>query len=213
MAPNGNGGLYEAMVSSGALAKMRQRGVEWLHVMSVDNVLAKPADPVFIGLAIDQDADLAHKIVSKRAPSEPAGVFCQALADKSPSFITVAEYSEYGNTSQSFDSTANIANHVFRIAFLDKLCTEILPKNPLPLHDAVKDIKEVLDPITGHPGTTVKGIKQEMFIFDAFKYAKRQVFLKVARDKEFAPLKNGSGSKEDNLETCLEALTRNHLIG
>jgi len=49
LAPDGNGGIYHAMKSTGALDDMIARGVEYLHVFGIDNVLTKSADPGFIG--------------------------------------------------------------------------------------------------------------------------------------------------------------------
>lgn len=47
--PDGNGGIYNALDKSGSLSFMENLGVEWLHVIGVDNVLALPADPLFLG--------------------------------------------------------------------------------------------------------------------------------------------------------------------
>jgi UDP-N-acetylglucosamine/UDP-N-acetylgalactosamine diphosphorylase len=42
-APDGNGGLYRALQSSGALAQMQSLGLEALDVYCVDNILARLA--------------------------------------------------------------------------------------------------------------------------------------------------------------------------
>jgi UDP-N-acetylglucosamine/UDP-N-acetylgalactosamine diphosphorylase len=42
-APDGNGGLYRALQSSGTLAKMQALGLEALDVYCVDNILARLA--------------------------------------------------------------------------------------------------------------------------------------------------------------------------
>ena len=62
MAPNGNGGAFKAMVKNGILKDMRQRGVKYVHVCHVDNILCKLADPVFTGLCISNGFQCALKV-------------------------------------------------------------------------------------------------------------------------------------------------------
>lgn len=61
-APDGNGSIYQSLQRTGALADMKARGVECLHVFSVDNVLVKVADPVFIGYCRALGADCGNKV-------------------------------------------------------------------------------------------------------------------------------------------------------
>lgn len=49
MSPDGNGGFYSAVAP--LLPEMKKNGVKWIHVIGVDNVLNKLADPVLIGTA------------------------------------------------------------------------------------------------------------------------------------------------------------------
>ena len=89
MAPDGNGGIYPSLQLSGALDNMKNRGIEYLHVFSIDNALSKPADPIFIGYCVNNNADCGNKVVWKSHPHEAVGVV--AMRNNKPCIV---EYSE-----------------------------------------------------------------------------------------------------------------------
>jgi UDP-N-acetylglucosamine/UDP-N-acetylgalactosamine diphosphorylase len=72
MAPDGNGGIFNALQRTGALSDMASRGVAHLHIYGIDNVLTKAADPTFIGLCLDRQAQCGNKVCdSSICPSPP----------------------------------------------------------------------------------------------------------------------------------------------
>ena len=52
MSPNGNGGWFKSLINAGLDKDLKDKGVEWLNVFAVDNVLQQIADPVFVGATI-----------------------------------------------------------------------------------------------------------------------------------------------------------------
>ncbi|GLD91875.1 hypothetical protein PINS_up000408 [Pythium insidiosum] len=202
-ASDGNGGIYKALAQSGGLDRLKQQGVKYLHVFSVDNALCKVADPTFIGYCIDKNADCGNKVVWKSRASESVGV----VAKRDGKFCVV-EYSEMDKAASELTEpttgklvygAANICNHFFTTDFLSDV---ILPNLSLELHVAQKKI-----PIADDNGATITpshntGMKLEAFIFDTFPLSSRMAVLAVPRETEFAPVKNAPGSAVDTPETA-----------
>jgi UDP-N-acetylglucosamine/UDP-N-acetylgalactosamine diphosphorylase len=211
-APNGNGGVYEALGESGCVDDMRKRGVEAVFVTGVDNVLLRIADPQFVGALLEQRADAAAKVVRKVEPTERVGVL--GVRDGR---TAVVEYSELsGQDARRRDesgalvySAANICIHAFRIDFLAEQAER--SGRRLPYHLAHKAIA-VYDAASGTltAPDAPNGYKLERFVFDVFPYAKRMLAMFVERNDEFAPLKNAPGSPSDTPKACAGALHALH---
>ncbi|MFQ5415056.1 MAG: UTP--glucose-1-phosphate uridylyltransferase, partial [Phycisphaerae bacterium] len=78
LAPDGHGGSLKALVASGALADMRDRGVDVISYFQVDNPLVKPFDPLFIGLHAATGSDMSTKVTPKAHDLEKVGNVCLA---------------------------------------------------------------------------------------------------------------------------------------
>lgn len=203
--PNGHGGSIQALYDSGALSEMKSSGIEEIFYFQVDNPLVKIADPLFAGAHISNSADLSSKVVRKKDPDERVGIL-----GKIDGKLGCIEYSELSSEqvrerkedgSLLFNS-GNTAIHMLNRSFVEKLNSQ--EHKGLPYHLAEKDVA-VLEVKSGkHAMEYVKGIKPEMFIFDAFSFAKRSVTLEVDRAEEFSPVKNSEG--KDSPETARRAM-------
>lgn len=209
-APDGNGGLYRALKTQGILQDIAERGIEHLHAHSVDNILIKVADPVFIGYCKSKNADCAAKVVQKSSPSEAVGVVCRVNGH-----YKVVEYSELTDEAaerRNADgrltfSAGNICNHYFSSNFLAKISNF---ESELKLHVAKKKIPFVDSTGTRQKPNEPNGIKMEKFIFDVFEFSENFICLEVARDVEFSALKNADSAKKDCPMTAREDLLRLH---
>ncbi|EPX73353.1 UDP-N-acetylglucosamine diphosphorylase Uap1/Qri1 [Schizosaccharomyces octosporus yFS286] len=211
-APNGNGGVYEALQRTGALEHMKQSGIVHVTAYSVDNVLALPVDPIFIGMVREKGYQVAMKVVEKKVAEERVGLVVSQNAH--PSVVEYSEISEEASrATESVDGktclrlrAANIAYHYFSLDFLEHMSHNA---RYLPVHLALKKIPYY--DITQHQffkPSSPNGYKLEMFIFDSFEQIPIEKFgcLQVSRDTSFSPLKNSQDAPTDNRSTCLRDL-------
>ncbi|KAK9368522.1 nucleotide-diphospho-sugar transferase [Lipomyces kononenkoae] len=218
VAPDGNGGIYRALVQEDVLLDFAKRGIKHVHAYCVDNCLVWMADPVFLGFAVSRDVVVATKSVPKRHPKENVGLIVSK--DGHPAVIEYSEISEEMAHRTVVDSTsgkdelafraANIVNHYYSVEYLNTIPT--WPENYLPYHIARKKIPCV-DLETGLSISPAKpnGIKMEQFIFDCFPQLDIGQFanLEVRREDEFSPLKNKAGTVgEDDADTSRADLLR-----
>eukprot|EP00210_Caulerpa_lentillifera_P004748 g4532.t1 len=202
MSPDGNGGIYGALEESGTLERISKAGVECVDCFSVDNLLAKAADPLFIGYCYESNLPCGARVVAKECPEEKVGVFVMFNEKQQ-----VVEYSELPQKlaecpalfgDELLFKWGNICMQYFTTSFLNKVAKEF----SLPYHAASKQIRS--------QGSTLEGIKLEKFIFDVFPLADGVALMEVAREEEYAPIKNAPGASSDSPDTAREALFKLH---
>lgn len=205
LSPNGNGGWFASMVSSGLLSDIKKMGVEWLNVFSVDNVLQRIADPVFVGATIMSGCPSSAKVVKKATPEERVGVMCKK--NGKPSIVEYYELTEemknardrHGEPAFNYGV---ILNYMFRIKEL-----LAINDNSLLNHMAEKKIPYINEKGEYIVPDTPNGYKFETLILDMINMLDDCLVFEVERKKEFAPVKNKEGA--DSIDTARELLKLN----
>ncbi len=206
LAPDGHGGMLVALAESGGLDWFGRQGVEHLVSFQVDNPLARPLDPEFLGYHLLSDADFTTQVVRKREPGERVGVVVEQDGRHG-----VVEYSDLPAALAAarlpdgrlrFDA-GSIAVHAFTRPFLAAAAARA---DALPLHRALKAVPCLDTEGRRVTPTAPNAIKFERFIFDLMPLAKRVCVVEVEAADGFAPLKNPAGSAADAPEHVRAAL-------
>ena len=197
-ASNGNGGIFNSMLKKGVITDMERRGIEWVFIGSVDNILLKYVDTLLLGLTASQGNQIGTRTVLKRSPEEKVGVLC-----KQNGRIRVIEYTELPtdiakithDDGELVFGESHIMCNLFNINAIKRASTK-----ELEYHIAFKESEYM-----NEYGELIKpkkpnAYKFEQFIFDSFKLFDNISILRVKREEDFAPVKNISG--EDSPETA-----------
>ncbi len=205
LSPNGNGGWFYSMEVTGVLKDVKARGVEWLNIFAVDNVLQRIADPVFVGATIDSGCVSGAKVVRKADPEEKIGVLC--LEDGKPSIVEYYEMTEEIINSREANGELSynfgvILNYLFRVDQLEEISSQ-----KMAVHVVEKKI-----PYIDEKGVLVKpespnGYKFELLVLDMIHMFDNCLSYEVVRDYEFAPIKNKTGV--DSVESARALLQKN----
>ena len=205
MSPNGNGGWFKSLINAGLDKDLKDKGVEWLNVFGVDNVLQQIADPVFVGAIIESGCVSGSKVVRKCDPYERVGAMC--LENGKPSIVEyyelTPEMAEAKNENGSLQyGFGVILNYLFRV---DKLMA--IAEKSLPLHVVEKKVPYIDENGTEHKPETPNAYKFETLILDMVYMMDNSLPFEVDREKEFAPVKNATGT--DSVETARALLEKN----
>ena len=197
-ASNGNGGIFNSMLKKGAIADMEKRGIEWIFIGSVDNILLKLVDSLLLGLTVSEGNQIGTRTVLKRDPEERVGVLC-----KQNNKIKVIEYTELpkeiacikDDEGELVFGESHIMCNLFSLDAIKRASTK-----ELEYHIAFKRADYL-----NENGEFIKvdkpnAYKFEKFIFDSFKLFDNISILRGKREEDFAPVKNMTG--EDSPETA-----------
>lgn len=194
--PNGNGGIFEALHSSGVNNDLKDKGVEYLYINNIDNVLVKVLDPMLCGLAVDSQSDVTTKTIAAK-DNESVGRVIEVEGVKQ-----VMEYTELPEGEENTYRNANIGIHIFKLDYLIAHA-----ESELPYHLAIKNLEQLDIDLNSIKQST---LKFEKFYFDIFRYGQSFKTLQVDRASEFSPLKNKEG--KDSIETARQDLINNKLL-
>ena len=199
-ASDGNGSIYNSMKKDGIIEDMKNKGIKWIFVGGVDNILLNIVDPILTGVTIKEKNEIASKSVVKKDPKERVGVFCKI--DGKPSVIEYTELPEEmaekrDENGELFFGEVNILSHLYSIKALEELSNINLPYHVAFKKSNYLDENQIFIEVD-----KPNAYKFESFIFDAFKNYNDMSILRVKREDEFAPIKNAEG--KDSPETAVK---------
>ena len=190
-AANGNGGIFRSMKKSKILEDMEKRGIEWIFIGSVDNVLLKNVDTLLLGLTISNKTKIGTRTVLKRDPEEKVGVFC-----KKNGKVKVVEYTELpkdiakitDKNGELVFGESHIMCNLFNIEALKKASS-----NELKYHVAFKKSNFIDEKGEYIEPKKPNAYKFEQFIQDSLNLFDDISILRGKREEDFAPVKNKEG--------------------
>ncbi|MFI5334555.1 MAG: UTP--glucose-1-phosphate uridylyltransferase [Chlamydiales bacterium] len=207
---DGNGGALINFFNSGIWAKWKERGVEYLNIIPIDNALGDPFDAEQIGACHLSQADAVLKGITRLHKDEQLGVV--GLVQGHVCIIEYTELPEQEKNAADVDGTlrwkiANSGLFSFRMDFIERLAKD--PHFFLPWHVAKKSSEILLMNSKGSFQETVKIWKCETFLFDVLNFTTRAKVLVYPRDEVYAPLKNATGPNSlDEVQAALEQADR-----
>ena len=211
-AADGNGSVFKSMRERGVLEDMKEKGIEWVYIGQIDNILLKMVDTLLLGVAIKEGSEIATRSVLKDFPREKVGTLCLKNGK-----VKVIEYSEIpeemieakNENGEMLFGESNITCNLFSLKALEKISMQ-----DLPYHKAHKKYAYMDENCKMVEPTEPNAYKFEYFIFDSFEFFNQISIVRGKREEDFAPVKNKEGV--DSPETAIKlynAYWRKHADG
>lgn len=205
MSPNGNGGWFKSMLNAGLGEDLKEKGVEWLNVFAVDNVLQRIEDPVFLGATVLSGCSCGAKVVRKADPYERVGAVC--LEDGRPSIVEYYDLTPEMAEAKDENGTllygfGVILNYQFSVAQLMDIVN-----SSMPVHVVEKKVPYINEEGILQKPVEPNAYKFETLIVDMIYLTDSCLPFEVDREREFAPVKNPVGT--DSVESARELLKKN----
>lgn len=207
--PNGNGGWFASLLGdSTCLNVLQNSNIEWLNLISVDNVLTSIATPAFVGACILGNHDVGIKVIKKACAEEKVGLLC--LKNNRPSIVEYIDLPHElaikkdanGNLLLAYGA---IINFLYNIKFLYNVKSK-----KLPIHVVAKKIPHINQNGQKVEPNEPNGYKFEYLNVDLVEFASSCLPYEIDRNKEFAPVKNRTGV--DSVETAKQLLKQNGIV-
>lgn len=155
MAPDGNGGVYMALRSSGALADMAAHGVEAVDCYCVDNALVRLGDPLFVGYCHERGIECGERAAQGYCAGGGAwqcGRWCGAWVMVAGWWQTPARQATDGKVACGSGNRTSLYHQAIRAVRRVSLPGPCPPPPPLPPTQPPQPPKTLTTPT--HPHTT-----------------------------------------------------------
>ena len=190
-AADGNGSVFKSMRDRGVLEDMKEKGIEWIYIGQIDNILLKMVDTLLLGVAIKEGSEIATRSVFKDFPRERMGTLC--LKNE---MVKVIEYSEIpedmieakNENGEMLFGESNITCNLFSLKAIEKISLK-----DLPYHKAHKKYSYMDENCKMIEPVEPNAYKFEYFIFDSFEFFNQISIVRGKREEDFAPIKNKEG--------------------
>jgi len=187
-------------MKSGLIEDMKEKGIKWVFICGIDNILLKIVDPLFLGISISNNAPVSSKTIFKEDPEDSECVFGKlngkpAILDFR--FVAGRLSEETDDSGNYLYRDLNVLSHLLTIDAIEKAANLKLPyhrtykKNTFINDEGMKQVPEQNN-----------SFKFETFIFDAFSYFDDLLLFRVNKD-EFAPIKDSIGMNSPEVATKL----------